>query len=145
MSTQSESVTGAFEQVFENVRKAAETGLKVQKELYQLWAKSWPGPLPPQSPWRDQVQKFQKNWSTTVVDLVAKHRDVIDEQYQAGVDALKDAFSVAEASNPEEFRKRAEELCRKSLDYYKTVAEAQVKEFQDATTKWMDMLTKGAA
>jgi hypothetical protein len=91
------------------------------------------------------VQKFQKNWSTTVVDLVAKHRDVIDEQYQAGVDALKDAFSVAEASNPEEFRKRAEELCRKSLDYYKTVAEAQVKEFQDATTKWMDMLTKGAA
>jgi hypothetical protein len=144
MTSQADAASKLFEQVIENFRKTAETTLSAQKELYQLWQSSWAGIGQPQMPWLDQLREFQQSWSNTVVDLARKHREMLDRQYKAGINALEEAFGVCESSDPEEFRKRAEKLCRNNLDCLKEISEAQIQEFQNATTKWIEFMTKGA-
>jgi hypothetical protein len=99
----------------------------------------------PQAPWLDQIRQFQQTWAETVVDLVSKHREALDQQYQLGIEAIQEAFSAAGSNDVDEFRKRAETLCRKNLDSLKEISEAQIKEFQNATTKWIELFTKGTS
>lgn len=143
MTVQADAGSKVFEQAMESFRKTAEITLSAQKELYQQWQRNWPASVQPQASWLDQVRQFQRSWANTVVDLVRKQRDTLDRQYQAGVDALEEAFSVADTSDPEELRKRAEQLCRKNLDCLKETSEAQIREFQNATTHWVELFTKG--
>jgi hypothetical protein len=131
-----------YEQVFDNVRKAAEANLKMQQEVFRQWTTLWPGLPSPQSVWIDKVRDFQKQWGNTVSELARQHRDTFDRQYQAALESLEEALRVGESSNPEEFRKRTEQLCRKTLDCMREVSEAQMKEFQDAMSKWSELVTK---
>jgi len=143
MTVQADAASKVFEQAMESFRKTAEITLSAQKELYEQWQRNWPSSVQPQGSWLDQVRQFQRSWTGTVVDLVRKQRDTLDRQHQAGIDALEEAFSVADTSDPEELRKRAEQLCRKNLDCLKEISEAQIREFQSATTQWVELFTKG--
>ncbi len=71
-----------------------------------------------------------------------KHRDTLDRQYQAGLESLEEALRVAEASNPEDFRARTEQLVRKTLDCMREISETQMTEFQEAVNKWSELATK---
>ena len=137
-----ETATNLYEEVFQNVRKAAETSLSMQQDLFQQWSRLWPGFPSPQSVWFDKVRDFQRQWGNTISDLARKHRDTLDRQYQAALESLEEALRVSESSNPEEFRKRVEQLCRKTLDCMREVSEAQMREFQDAMSKWSELATK---
>ncbi len=134
-----------FEDVFQNIRKATETGLKLQQEALQQWTSLWPGAPSSQPAWVDKVQKFHKQWCDTVSSLAAKHREVLDEQYQAAVESLDSALKVTESTNPEEYRRRSEQFCRKALDCMKEISETQVQEFQDSAAKWTKVLTSSKA
>jgi len=134
--------TNAYEEVLGNMRKAAETNLKMQQDLFQQWTKMWPGMPSPQSMWLDKVRDFQRQWSNTVSDLAHKHRDTINRQYQSALESLDEALRLTESSNPEEFRRRSEQLCRKTLECMREASETQMKEFQEAMLKWSEMVTK---
>ena len=131
-----------FEDVFQNVRKAAEANLKLQQEAFIQWSNMWPGAPSSQPGWVDKIQKFHSKWCETVSELAAKHREVLDQQYQATLESLDAALKVSEASNPEEFRRRSEQFCRKAVDCMKEVSETQVKEFQENASKWTELLTQ---
>jgi len=131
-----------FEEVFQNVRKAAEANLKMQQEVLSQWSSLWPGVPTPQTAWLTQLQGFRKQWVKTVSDLARKHREVVDQQFSSAMESLDAALNVSDASTPEELRRRSEQLCRKTLDCMKEVTEVQIKEFQDAITKWVDLLAK---
>jgi hypothetical protein len=133
-----------FEEAFQNIRRAAEANLNMQQELFSQWSALWPGIPAPQSAWIKQVQRFRSKWVEAVSELARKHREFIDRQYNAAMESLDAALCVTEASTPEEYRRRSEQLCRKSLDCVREVAETQVEEFQDAVTKWTDFLAKAA-
>jgi hypothetical protein len=141
MATETESGSKVLEDVFQNIRKAAETNLKMHQELFQQWSHLWPMPTV-QSIWVDKIRDFQKQWSTTVSDLARKHRDVIDKQYESAIESLDAALRVAESTNPEEFRRRTEQLCRKTLDCMREVSETQLRAFQNAISKWTELATK---
>ena len=134
-----------FDQVIESFRKTAETALQAQKDFYQQWQNTWPDMAQPQPPWLEQILKFQRTWADTVVELAHKHRQALDRQHQIGIEALEQAFRVAGSDDPEEFRKRAEALCRSNLDALKEISEAQIREFQNATTKWFEFFTNTAS
>lgn len=140
--TTKEASGNVFEDVFQNVRKAAEANLKMQQDMFRSWSTMWPGFPSPQSVWLDKVRDFQSQWTRTVSDLARKHREVVDKQYQAALDSLDEALRVAESKNPEEYRKRVEQLCRKTLDCVREIAEVQMKEFQEAMSKWSEIATK---
>ena len=140
-----ETKTNVYEEVFQNMRKAAEANLKMQQDMFHQWTTLWPGFPSPQSMWLDKVRDFQRRWGTTMSDLARKHRDTLDRQYQAALESLEEALRVSESSTPEEFRQRTEQLYRKTLDCMREVSEAQMKEFQEAMSKWSELLTKTAS
>jgi hypothetical protein len=144
MTTQTESVTSVFEQAFDSLRKAAESNLEMQQELFRQWGANWPGFAQPQNAWVERAQKFQKEWAKTVKDLLGKHREILDEQYKLALDSLDDAFRVAQSSDPQEYAKRCEALCKKSLEVMREAGELQVKETQEALSKWIGLAVKAA-
>jgi hypothetical protein len=144
MSTQTESVKNLFEDVFESLRKVAESNIEAQQELFRQWSATWPGLPQPQNAWVERAQKFQKDWANTAKELLAKHRDVLDAEYELAVDSLEEAFRLAQASDPQEFAKRCESVCRKALESMRDVGEMQLKESQEALSKWIALAVKSA-
>ena len=133
-----------FDEVFQNVRKATEASLKMQQEMFSQWSSLWPGLPTPQSAWVDKVKDFRTQWKKTVSELARKHGEVMERQYQAATESLDAALNVTDASNPEEFRRRTEQFCRKTLDCVREVSESQIREFQEAVTKMTDLMTKAS-
>ena len=144
MATETKSAKNVFEEVFENFQKAAQTNFEMQQELFRKWATGWPGVPQPQNAWLEKAKQFQKEWAKTVKEVLNKHRDVFDEQYQLVVDSLDDAFRVAQSSDPQEYAKRCEALCRKTLEVWRETSELHSKELQAALNKWLELATRAA-
>jgi hypothetical protein len=142
-----------FDQVLENLRKATDSTIQLQQEMFRQWFQQWfqqwpqvlgiptPGTMLANS-WADQVHAFQREWSETVTDMLNKHRETLENQYRAGIRTLEDAFRVAEAKDPAQFCKLTEELWRQSLDCLKTVSESQLRDFQAAVEKGIEAVSK---
>lgn len=145
MTTQTETISNVFERVFESMRKAAEANLEMQQELFRQWGASWPGFPPPQTTWLERAQKFQKEWAKTVKELLSRHREVLDEQYNLALESLDEAFRVLQSTDPQEYAKRCEALCRKSLDVMREAGELQVKETQEALNKLVALAVKATS
>ncbi|HVT28192.1 MAG TPA: hypothetical protein VHE81_09270 [Lacipirellulaceae bacterium] len=143
-TAETESVQSVFEQAFENLRKTAETSIEMQQELFRKWGANWPGFPQTQGAWTERMQSFQKSWAKTVKEILGKHREVLDEQYGLALDSLEEAFRVAQSTDPEDYAKRCEALCRKSLEVLREAGELQVKELQDALSKWTELAAKSS-
>ena len=145
MTTQTESISGVFEDVFENLRKAADANIQMQQEMFKQWGAKWPGFPPTENAWLDRVQKFQKDWAKTFTELANKHRKMLDDEYRVAIDGLKEAFRVVESADPHEYRERCEALCRKSIEMTRELGELQMKEAQEALNRWVALAVKGAS
>jgi hypothetical protein len=144
MATQTKAVSSVFEQAFDSLRKTAEANLEMQQELFRQWGAHWPGFPQPQNAWVERAQKFQKDWAKTVKDLLSKHREILDDQYRLALESLDEAFRVGQSSDPEEYVKRCEALCKKSLEVMREAGELQVKETQEALSKLIGLGVKAA-
>jgi hypothetical protein len=135
-----------LDQVLENFRKASESTMQLQQDLFQKWTSQWPTTSSPATPgttaWAEQAQAFQKRWLESVTDIMTKHREKLDTQYKAGIRAIEDAFRVTEAKTPDDYRRMTEELWRKSFDSMKNSAETQIHDFQKAVEKWFELMPK---
>ncbi len=141
----SDPVSNVYEQVLESMRKATESSLRMQQDALQQWTALWPGlpGLPSvQGVWMDKVLEFRRQWSNTVSDLAHKHRNTVDRQYQAALEALDEALRVGETSSPEEYRKRTDQFCRKALECMREASEAQIREYQEAMNKLSELVAK---
>ena len=137
-----------FDQVFDNFRKASETTLRAQQDLFHQWMTQWPMfPMGPKTPGSDgvvgeQARSFQKQWTDIVTALMTKHCEALDAQYRAGIRTIEDALRTTEAKSPEEFRRLTEELWRKSFEVLKQTIENQIRDFQIAIEKWSELMTQ---
>lgn len=136
-----------FDQVFESFRKASETTLQAQQELFHQWMSQWPMfPMEPTTPGsnvvNEQARSFQKQWTDTATALLTKHCETLDAQYRAGIRTIEDALRTTEAKNPEEFRRLTEELWRKSFEVLRQTIENQIRDFQIAVEKWSELMTQ---
>jgi hypothetical protein len=137
-----------LDQVFDNFRKASETTLRAQQDLFHQWMTQWPMfPMGPTTPVSDgvvseQVRSFQKQWTDIVTGLMTKHCEALDAQYRAGIRTIEDTLRTTEAKSPEEFRRLTEELWRKSFEVLKQTIENQIRDFQIAVEKWSELMTQ---
>ncbi len=136
-----ETKNAVFEEAFQNIRKATEANLKMQQELFSQWSHLWPGRPTSQPAWMESMNEFRTQWKETISELARKHREVVDREYQAAIESLDAALNLVDAKNPEEYRRRVEQLCRKTLDCVREAAEAQVREAQEAATKMTELMT----
>lgn len=141
-----------YDQVLDNFRKAAESTMQLQQEMFRNWTQQWaqmpiPGAstLNPAAGWADQVRTFQSQWTTALSDMMAKHRETLDTQYRAGIRTIEEAFRLGEAKDPEHYRRLVEELWRQSLDCLKTIVESQMRDFQASAEKLFETVSKTAA
>lgn len=144
MATQTQSPTTVFEQAFESLRKTAESNLEMQQELFRQWSANWPGFAQPQNAWAERAQKFQKEWAKTAKELLSKHRENVDDHYRLALESLDEAFRVAQSTDPQQYAKRCEALCKKSLEVIREAGELQVKETQEALNKLIGLAVKSA-
>jgi hypothetical protein len=140
-----------FDQVFDNFRKATESTLQAQQDLFRQWMSQWPMfPVAPTAASNatgvtEQVRNFQKQWTDSVTALMTRHCEALDTQYRAGIKTIEDALRTTEARSPEEFRKLTEELWRKSFEVLKQTIENQIRDFQAAVEKWSELVTQKSA
>ncbi|MBV8078402.1 MAG: hypothetical protein JO284_18475 [Planctomycetaceae bacterium] len=136
-----------FDQVLDSFRKISESTIQMQQEFYKQWMSQWPaatmmGPASAGGGVTEQAQSLQRRWMDSITELMNKQREVLDAQYRTGIQAIQDAFRVTEAKSPEEYCRLTEDLWRKAFDTLKSTAEAQMRDYQSAVTKWLEMVSK---
>jgi hypothetical protein len=139
MSTATESTTTPFERTFENVRKAAESAIKMQQDMVDQWTKMWPAMAQSKDDWAARMHKFQKEWTGAVANLTRKQRELWEEQLRAGMESLADTCRLASSKDPAELREGFESQFRKTMDIIKTTSETQIRYFQEAMQKWIEL------
>jgi hypothetical protein len=135
-----------FDQVLENFRKASESTLQMQQEVFKQWTSQWSAAAPTvagtPAALSEQGQTFQKRWFETVTDLMNRHRESLDAQYRAGIKVLEETSKVADAKSPDDYRRLTEELWRKGFENFKSSTETQIRDFQAAVQKWFELMAR---
>jgi len=131
-----------FELVFESMRKASESAVGLQQEMFRKWFGQWPTMSPPVF---GEPMKFPKKWVDLVGELIKKQQQSVQAQFSVGLRYIEEAFRLGEAKNPEELRAKTIELWQKMFDCLRQTYEAQARDFQTAMAKCTELLTKGAA
>jgi len=131
--------------IIDSLRKATESTIQLQQEMFKKWASLWPG-LPGSQPiWGEQVEKYQKAWTEFLEDILKKQRDGLETQFAAGRKNLEAMLKLAELKDPRELRAKTLELWQQTFDTLRQTFETNVRDFQAAVAKWTEMLARGAA
>ena len=135
-----------FDQLFENFRKASESSLQMQQDLFknftQQWASGAPSTGGASTEWnRDQ----QKRSLETALELLNKHREALDSAYKSGIAVVEQTFRLSEAKSQEDYRRMVEELWRKLFETVRDQSETQFKEFQRWSEKTAEMAQNAQA
>jgi hypothetical protein len=133
-----------LDQAFENLRKATESILHLQQEMFQKWVGLWPGAPAgsPSSAWGEQLHQLQRRWADSVNEMLQRQRESSEALFRAGLESLENAFQFGEVKSVEELRTKTVALWRKSFDSLRQSTETQVRDFQAALQKWTELLTK---
>lgn len=123
------------DQLFDNFRKASESSLQMQQELFKQWAQQWGSGAPQAGASSDVGRTVQKRWVELGVELLNKHRESLDATYRSGIQIIEQSFGASEAKSPDDYRHLTEELWRKLFETYKSQTEAQFNAFQHWSAK----------
>jgi len=139
-----------FDQIFDSMRKATESNVQMQQEMFRRWAALWPGlpampgipGLPAPAAWAEQVQAFPRKWAEAVHDLIKRQRETQQEQFNAGLKQIEQAFQLAESKDVNALRAKTLELWQTTFQLLQQAYEAQARDFQAAVNKWAELLPK---
>jgi hypothetical protein len=124
-----------LDQLFDTFRKASESSLHMQQDMFKYWTQQWSGA----SSTAGNTGEWSKNYQKQVVDLLNKQREALDSAFKAGIQLIEQSFRASEAKSPEDYRRTMEDLWRTLIDTFKTQTETQVREFQKWSEKSFDM------
>ena len=134
-----------FDKSFGNFRKVFESSLQMQQDMFKHWANQWVAAQPNAygaSP--EWSQSFQKSWARLGIELLNKHRELLDSAYKAGIEVLEQGVRLSEAGSPEDRRRGAEELWRKVFELSKTQSQTQFNVFQKWAEKSFELAQNAA-
>jgi len=117
-----------YGQIFENLRKATESAIRAQQEMFQTWANFWTGGPA-------QLQAVQKKWADTFGELLKKQQEALEAQFNAGLKMIEEACAVSTAK-PEEIRGKLIENWKRTFEGQRQMMEAQMQAFQAALAQW---------
>ncbi|MFO0945262.1 MAG: hypothetical protein U1D30_04835 [Planctomycetota bacterium] len=131
-----------YDQMIENFRKAGESSLQLQKDLFKQWSSSFFGNPFSAGTWMDQKSKLQKEYADTITDLTKRQKAVFEARFDAGLSLLEGTLALAQASDPKEFKAQSESLLKKSLEKTKELAESELRQAQATVEKCMSLATR---
>jgi hypothetical protein len=128
-----------FDMIFEGLRKAQESSLQAQQEIFKQWTQGWtaaPGAGGASAEWS---RGFQKRTTDLTLEMLNKHREALDAAYRSGIQVIEQAFRLSEADSPDAARRMVEDLWRKLLEISKDQSETQFREVQKWAEKSFEM------
>ena len=135
-----------FDQLFENFRKASESSLQAQQEMFKQWMQQWPATPPGANAVTPEWSiNLQKRWMESMTETLNRHREVLDTTYRSGIQVIEQTFRVTDAKSPDEYQRLVQDLWRKLSETFKEQSEAQVRGFQKAAERWLDVAQQARA
>ena len=128
-----------FDMIFEGFRKAQESSLQAQQEIFKQWTQSWMASPSAASNSTEWGRNFQKRTMELTLEMLHKHREAIDATYKSGIQVIEQAFRLTDAKSPEDYRKVVEDLWRKMFEISKDQSEIQFREVQKWAEKSFEM------
>ena len=120
-----------FDQLIDGVRKASESSMQMQQEMFKQWTRWFSGQAQDAGAQAaDWGRGSQKRWVDLGIEMLNRHREAIDTIYKSGIQVIEQTFQVAEAKSPDDYRKMIEDLWRKLFDLQKQQSESQFRDFQ---------------
>lgn len=132
-----------FDQIFESFRKASESSLQMQQDVFKQWTQQWQAaPTSATGASTEWARDLQKRWVDLTLEMLNDHRTSLDNAYKSAIQAVEQTFRVSEAKSPEDYRKVAEDLGRKLFETFKQQSETQFREFQKWSERTAEMVQK---
>ncbi len=133
-------------QMMDGFRRATESSLQVQQEIFKQWTKQWLSVQPNfagnSTEWRQSVQK---RWMDLTVDMLNKHRESLDAMYATGIQAIEQSFRITEARSSDDYRRIFDDLWHKLFDTLKGQLETQFRDFQRWSEQSLEIAQKAQA
>jgi len=119
-----------FDQLIDGVRKASESSLQMQQEMFKQWTRLFAGTPVDAGAQGEWGRVPQKRWVDLAVEILNRHRETLDATYKSGIQIIEQTFQVAEAKTADDYRRMVEEIWRKLFDLQKSQSESQFRDFQ---------------
>jgi len=119
-----------FDQLIEGVRKASESSLQMQQEAFKQWTRLFSGPGQDAGAQMDWGRGPQKRWLELGVEMLNRHREMLDSTYRSGIQIIEQTLHVSEAKTADDYRRIIDELWRKLFDLQRQASESQMRDFQ---------------
>jgi hypothetical protein len=125
-----------LDQMFEMSRKAMEASLQMQQAMFKPWMQGWPSMSPISA---GPSADVRKQWVELVLEALNKHRESIDSNYRAAIQALEKTSRVPEAKSSEDAVRAVDDVWRTLFETLKGESEAQFRQFQSWTEKALEI------
>src|ERR1700733_653249 len=112
-----------LDQIFEMSRKAMESSLQMQQAMFKHWTQDLPSMSPVAAGLSTDWGGATRKRLELVVEALNKHRESIDSNYRAAIQALEKALRVPEARSSEEAVHAVEDVWRTVFDSLKGQSE----------------------
>jgi hypothetical protein len=125
-----------LEQMLEGFRKASESSMQMQQEMWKSWGQQWTAGAPGATPSAEWARAFQKRYLDLTLDVLNKHREAIDSAYRAGIQMVEQSLRASEAGSVDDYRRMVEELWHKLFETFRSQYDTQfqdVKRWAEAT------------
>lgn len=120
-----------FDQMMDGFRKATESSLQVQQEVFKQWTQQWLSAQPnANGASAEWTRTVHKRWVDLTIEMMNKHRASIDAMYATGIQAIEQSFHITDAKSSEDYRRIVDELWRKLFDTLKGQLENQFRDVQ---------------
>jgi hypothetical protein len=123
---------------FGEFRKATESSLQSQHDLFRQWGQQWLSSVSGAAP-GDWGKTAQRRWADLAVEALKKQRQALDALYQSSIDLVEGSVKAGDVRSARELGQMAEDFWRRSFDTLKGQSEAQLREFQSWVEKSFEM------
>jgi hypothetical protein len=133
-----------FDQLIDGFRKASESSLQMQQEMFKNWTRMFAGPANEATAQTDWGRGAQRRWLELAIEMLNRHRETLDTTYRSGIQIIEQSVHVAEAKSAEDYRRVVEELWRKLFDLQKEQSQNQIRDFQTLYEKSAALVQENA-
>jgi len=119
-----------FDQLIDGVRKASESSLQMQQEIFKQWTRLFAAPVHDAGAQAEWGRASQKRWVELGVEMLNRHREALDAAYRSGIQLIEQSYNLTEAKSADDYRRNVDELWRKLFDLQKQQSETQLRDFQ---------------
>jgi hypothetical protein len=135
-----------FDQMMDGFRKATESSLQIQQEVFKQWTQQLMSAQPNMNgASADSTRTMQKRWIELTLEMLNKHRASIDAMYASGIQAIEQSFRITDAKSSDEYRRIVDELWHKLFDTLKSQLETQFRDVQRWSEQSFEIAQKAQA